>query len=97
MVRSSTPLGCPCHARGMFPTQPLATWDRATVRAVAVAYRRQRWAGERDLPARIAIEAAHRELHPDVPEREASDTVARIIASVASEHGNWFWRGVTKC
>jgi len=78
----------------MFPTEPLSTWDRATIRAVAVAYQRQRQAGERDLPARIAAEAVYRELHPDVPECQASETVARMIASVASEHGDWFWRGV---
>jgi len=77
----------------MFPTQPLTTWDRATVRAVAV-YRRQRQAGERDLPASMAAETAYRELHPDVLERQALDTVARMIASAASEHGDWFWRGV---
>ena len=64
------------------------------MRAGAVAYRRQRQAGERDLPARIAAEAAYRELHPDVPERQASETVANMIASVAREHTEWFWRGV---
>jgi hypothetical protein len=42
----------------------------------------------------MAAEAAYHELHPDVPEREMFDTVARIIESVAREHTEWFWRGV---
>jgi hypothetical protein len=78
----------------MLPADPLSTWDRESLRAVALAYRRQRQAGESDLPARMAAEAAYRDLHPDTPERWVSVTVARIIASVAREHPAWFWRGV---
>jgi hypothetical protein len=42
----------------------------------------------------MAAEAAYRELHPDVPERWVSETVGRMIASVAREHPAWFWRGI---
>ena len=38
---------------------PLSTWDRDTLRAVALAYRRVRRLGERDLPARKAAEAVY--------------------------------------
>ena len=73
---------------------PLSTSDRDTLRAVALAYRRVRRLGERDLPARMAAEPAYQERHPITPEREAQDTVALIIAAVARDHPTWFWRGV---
>ena len=38
---------------------PLSTWDRETLRAVALAYRRVRRLGERDLQARNAAEALY--------------------------------------
>jgi len=38
---------------------PLTTWDRDTLVEVALAYRRERALGARDLPARQAAETAH--------------------------------------
>ena len=49
---------------------PLSTWDRDTLRAVALAYRRIRRFGERDLPARKSAEAAFQERHPTQPPAE---------------------------
>jgi hypothetical protein len=62
---------------------PLSTWDRDTLRAVAIAYRRSRRLGERDLPVRHADEAAFAQRPPTVPEREAQETVALMISAVA--------------
>jgi len=78
----------------MLPALPLSTWDRATVRAVAIAYRRQRQAGQSDQPAYEAALAAYRERHPRTLDHEAAETASGMIASVAREHGAWFWRGV---
>jgi len=78
----------------MFAAAPLSTWDPETVRAVAVAYRRQRQAGESDLPAYQAALAAYLDRHPREPDQEAADDVSGMIASVAREHGKWFWRRV---
>jgi len=79
---------------------PLSTWDRETLRAVAVAYRRVRRlsaagaAGALDLPARNAAEAAYLERHPSATEVDTQRTVAAIIAAVARDHPKWFWSGV---
>jgi len=32
--------------------------------------------------------------YPRVPDNEVTNTVTGMIASVAREHGGWFWRGV---
>jgi len=73
---------------------PLSTWDRETLRAVAVAYRRVRRLGERDLQARNAAEAVYLERHPNVPVMDAQQAVAAMISAVAREHPNWLWSGV---
>ena len=73
---------------------PLSTWDRDTLRAVAVAYRRVRRLGERDLSARRAAERAYQERHPATPEQEAQHTVALMIAAVARDHPAWLWKSV---
>jgi len=73
---------------------PLSTWDRDTLRAVAVAYRRVRRLGERDLRARAAAEAAFSERHPTTPEREAQHAVSLMISAVARDHPAWLWKGV---
>ena len=73
---------------------PLSTWDRDTLRTVAVAYRRVRRLRDRDLPARKAAEAAHQERHPTTPDREAQQTVALMISAVARDHPAWLWKGV---
>jgi hypothetical protein len=73
---------------------PLSTWDREVLREVAVAYRRVRRFGERDLQARDAAEAVYRERHPNATEAEAQQTVALMIAAVARDHPSWLWNGV---
>jgi len=49
-----------------------------------------------DLPVRDAAIAEYQKRHPDVSGRGASDIIALMIASVAREHGAWFWRGVSE-
>ncbi len=73
---------------------PLSTWDRDTLRAVAVAYRRLRRLGALDLPARNAAEATYRERHPNEDPARAQQTVAHMIAAVARDHPAWLWKGV---
>ena len=73
---------------------PLTTWDRETLRAVAVAYRRVRRLGERDLPARNAAEAVYQERHPNVPAMDAQQVVSLMISVIAREHPKWLWSGV---
>ena len=73
---------------------PLSTWDRDTPRAVAVAYRRRRRLGARDLPARNAAEAVYCDRHPTVAPDEAQRTVALMISAVARDHLAWLWKGV---
>ena len=51
-------------------------------------------AGERDLPARRAAQAAYRERHPRITVAEARETVALMIAAVARDHPTWLWNGV---
>jgi hypothetical protein len=73
---------------------PLSTWDRDTLRAIAVAYRRIRRLGDRDLPARRGAEAVYHERHPSAPETEAQHTVPLMISAVARDHPTWLWKGV---
>jgi hypothetical protein len=75
-------------------TLPLSTWDRDTLRAVVIAYRRVRRLGERDPPARQAAEAAFSERHPTTPEGEAQRTVALMISAVARDYPAWLSKGV---
>ncbi|HXP73686.1 MAG TPA: hypothetical protein VN823_06020 [Stellaceae bacterium] len=72
---------------------PLSTWDRGSLRAVAMAHRHHRL-GARDLPARNAAELAYLERHPTTPAHEAQRTVALMISAVARDHPAWLWRGV---
>ena len=64
------------------------------MRAVALAYRRERRAGRLDQPAREAAIAAFRARHPELERLPASAAVARIVAWAAQEHAAWFWKGV---
>ena len=73
---------------------PLSTWDRETLVAVALTYRRIRRLGARDLPARNAAEAAYAERHPTMPADEAQRTVGLMISAVARDHPAWLWKGV---
>ena len=73
---------------------PLSTWDRDTLRAVAIRYRRVRRLEERDLPARQSAEAAYRERHPSTIPADAQQAVALMISAVARDHPAWLWKGV---
>ena len=73
---------------------PKPGYDLETMRAVALAYRRERQAGRLDGPAREAAIAAFRARHPELERMPASDAAAHIIAWAAREHTAWFWRGV---
>ena len=69
-------------------------YEPETMRAVAVAYRRERQAGRLDQPAREAAIAAFRARHPEIARLPASEAAAHIIAWAAREHSAWFWKGV---
>ena len=73
---------------------PKPEYGSETMRAVAVAYRRERQAGRLDGPAREAAIAAFLARHPEFERLPASEAVARISAWAAQEHTAWFWRGV---
>jgi hypothetical protein len=73
---------------------PRPGYDLDTMRAVAIAYRRERQAGRLDEPAREAAIAAYRARHPEAERLPASAAAAHIIAWAAREHAAWFWRGV---
>ena len=73
---------------------PKPGYDPETMRAVALAYRRQCQAGKLDGPAREAAIAVFRARHPEIERLPASDAAGRIIAWAAREHSAWFWRGV---
>ena len=73
---------------------PKPGYDSETMRAVTIAYRRGRQAGQFDGPAREAAIATFRARHPEFERLPASEAVARIIAWAAQEHTAWFWQGV---
>ena len=65
---------------------PKPGYDPETMRAVALAYRRERQAGQLDQPAREAAVAAFRARHPEIERMAASEAAAQIIAWAAREH-----------
>jgi hypothetical protein len=71
---------------------PLSTWDRETLVAVALTYRRMHRLGALDLPARQAAEAAYLERHPGGIPADAQQTVALMISAVARDHPAWLWK-----
>ncbi len=73
---------------------PKPGYDPETMRAAALAYRRERQAGWSDGPAREAATEAFRARHPDFERGPASTAAAQIIAWAAQEHADWFWWGV---
>ena len=72
-------------ATGPTTPLPLSTWDRDTLRAVALAYRRVRRLGERDLPVRYAADRAYIERHPAAAADEAQRRVGLMISAVARD------------
>ena len=69
----------------------LDDFDRPTLRAVAMAYRDRRFAGDTEL----AAVAVYRERHPEVPEPAALGTVGQMIFVAISADPAWFWRDFT--
>lgn len=68
---------------------------REAWRAACVAYRRVRQSGKLHHPAHVAAVEAVLEVLPGITREEASRQVQRAICWAASEHTEWFWRGVT--
>ena len=63
----------------------------STLRAVALAYRRERKRGHGDLEAYQAAMQAYRELRPEEPENTAQHEVGRLIAEAAERAGPWLY------
>ena len=72
---------------------PQPGYDLETVRAVAIAYRRERRAGWPDGPACEAAIEAFRAQNPEFEREPASTAAAQIIAWAARDHADWFWQG----
>ena len=68
----------------------------STLRDVALAYREQRFAGVAEHDAFHAAVAVYRDLHPDVEQDVARETVSKMIAIAVSMDPAWFWRGMPK-
>ena len=73
---------------------PKPGYDLETMRAVALAHRRERQARRLDEAAREAAIGAFRARHPEIDRLPASEAAGQIIAWAAREHAAWFWRGV---
>ena len=73
---------------------PKPVYEPETIRAVAVAYRRERQAGRLEEPACESAIAAFRTRHPEHERLPASEAAAQIVAWAAREHAAWFWRSV---
>ena len=74
---------------------PLATWDRDTLRAVAVAYRRvRRLVSVTCAPGRPPRSPSVSGIRA-LPEGEVQQTVALMISAVACDHPTWLLKGVS--
>lgn len=69
--------------------------NRATLRAVALAYREARHSGSTAAAAYEAAVDAYLGLHPDTPPLDAYGAVARMIAVAVERSPQWFWRGLS--
>ena len=67
-------------------------FDRTTLEAVALAYRRVMRETGADLPAYRAALAVYRGRHPEVAEGDAGDAVAGMIAVAAQASSPRSWR-----
>ena len=70
------------------PAVSRKTVSDATLRAVALAYRRERMSGHGDLEAYQAAMQAYRKRRPEEPENTAQHEVGRLIAE-AAERAPW--------
>ncbi|MBB3900112.1 hypothetical protein [Roseococcus suduntuyensis] len=77
---------------GMPSPPPLAGIQQNQIRAAARAYRAAMTEGDSDGPARRRAITAY--IAAGGNTETAFTDVARIIARVASDHGEWFWRPV---
>ena len=69
---------------------PKLRYDPETMRAVAVAYRRERQAGRLDKPAREAAMKVFHARYPALDRRAAGEAVAQIIAwAIVSRQGTY--------
>lgn len=68
--------------------------ERATLRAVALAYREARHSGAAAPAAYEAAVDAYLELHPETPPLAAYGAVARMLAVAVERSPRWFWRGL---
>lgn len=66
--------------------------DRKTMLSVIRTYQAGRRAGIPQWEIDLQVMSAFKERHPEVPRSEAGQIVPHIIAWVAREHGEWFWR-----
>ncbi len=69
--------------------------NRATLRAVALAYREARHSGATAAAAYEAAVDAYLGRHPNTPPLAAYGTVARMIAVAVERSPQWFWRGMS--
>ncbi len=77
---------------GMPSPPPLVGFQREQIRAAALAYRAAMTEGDSDGPAKQRAISAY--IAAGGNAETAFKDVTRIIASVASDHGEWFWRPV---
>lgn len=69
--------------------------QRATLRAVALAYREARHGGATAPAAYEAAVDAYLQRHPHTPPLEAYGAVARMLAVAVERSPQWFWRGMS--
>lgn len=68
---------------------------REAWRAASLAYRRVRQSGKLHHPAHVAAVEAVLKVLPGISREEASRHAQSAVSWAASEHTEWFWRGVT--
>ena len=73
------------------PAVSRKTVSDATLRAVALAYRRERMSGHGDFEAYQAAMQAYRQLHPEAADDAARYEVGRLISEAAERAGQWLY------
>ena len=85
--RANSPAPPRDYARRVPPSIGLCS-DRATLRALALAYRRERLRGASDAAARAAATAEFVGRHPTAPETTAAEAVALMLAMASAPDPN---------